>query len=427
MGKSGINTRPFKYEVGQVVQTKTGEVTVIGLIRQKQSPKERFNHKYIQYRCNLDGYEGEILEANLEKGGGCLVCGQSRVVSGFNDVATLHHDKVKFFYNEEDAALFKLTSSRYADFKCQSCGGKIPHRNVSSMLKREIILCPLCSDKTMSFGEKMMWSILRHLNIEFLHNSTLDWSCGKRYDFVLINKNTIIEMDGMQHSIKSFSIEGADSIEEVKANDKYKEDLALSNGIEHYVHIDTKESEFSLIQERILNSELKNIIDLSKVDWNVIKENMIKPIGATCLELWNNGMKSTIDIANKLNIGVDSVRSYMKKYAEIGKCDYDAKQARISYKAPEEINYFKQKKVICLNNLYIFDRMIYASRWCDNKKIVEVCKGRKKHAGRMPGSGEKLAWQYLDDYLKEHPEIRDKERFIKEHTLPPIPKENRRF
>ena len=79
---------------------------------------------------------------------------------------------------------------------------------------------------------------------------------------------------------------------------------------------------------------------------------MIKPIGAVCLELWNNGMKSTKDIANKLNIGIGSVRECMKKYAEIGKCDYNAEQAKISYKPPEEINYFRQRKVICLNNLY---------------------------------------------------------------------------
>lgn len=37
MSRSGINTRPFEYEVGEIIQIKTSNVTVTGLIRRKNN------------------------------------------------------------------------------------------------------------------------------------------------------------------------------------------------------------------------------------------------------------------------------------------------------------------------------------------------------------------------------------------------------
>lgn len=428
MSKVGINTKPFKCKVGDVIKTNSGEVTVLELSRGFLTPKQRWSNKIIKYRCNKCGFIDSKFENVLLKGSGCKVCGRSRVVAGRNDLATTNPEYVHILYNPEDATKYAITSDKKVDFKCENCGSKIPQKYIST-IQRGIILCPLCKDKILSLGEKIMWAILKRINIDFLHDSSTDYSKGKRYDFILPKYKTIIEIDGIQHSTKPFVINGerTKSIEEIQANDNYKEQLALENGIENYIHIDTKESDYNLIIQRIKDN-LNNIIPINNLDWNLIKLDTIKPTEAYCLDLWNKGMKSTIDISNELNLGIDIVRNTLKKYAELGKCDYNAENARhLINKSPEERKYNNTKSVICLNNLYIFDRMIWASRWCGTKKVFDNCKGVRQYAGNHPLTGEKLQWQYLNDYFNNHPEIEDKEKFLKEHIQLPIPKGDGKF
>ena len=57
----------------------------------------------------------------------------------------------------------------------------------------------------------------------------------------------------------------------------------------------------------------------------------------------------------------------------------------------------KPIKVKCINTNVIFDSIKSASEWCDLKtgsNITEVCNGKRKHAGKHPITGEKLAWEY---------------------------------
>ena len=89
----------------------------------------------------------------LQKGSGCKVCGRSRVVSGFNDIATLYPEYIHIFYNPEDATKYSLHSSKKADLKCECCGAKIPQVTITTIKAKGIILCPLCKDKTLSLGE----------------------------------------------------------------------------------------------------------------------------------------------------------------------------------------------------------------------------------------------------------------------------------
>ena len=203
--------------------------------------------------------------------------------------------------------------------------------------------------------------------------------------------------------------------------------MAVKNGIQHYIHIDTREGSYNLIIKRIQN-QLKDLLPLSRVNWGEIRKETIKPIGKRCLDLWNDGIKSTIDISKQLNINIDSVRKCLKQYASIGMCDYDPCDARrLLHKPPEKREYTTTKAVICLNNLFVFDRMVWASRWCGTKQVVNNCKGRRQHAGRHPETGEQLQWQYLEEYYQYHPEIKDREVFYKEHVQQPIPRGNNKF
>ena len=60
------------------------------------------------------------------------------------------------------------------------------------------------------------------------------------------------------------------------------------------------------------------------------------------------------------------------------------------------------RKVILLNTNEIFDTIISASIAYSTHKqsISAVCRGVKKSAGKHPETGEKLVWQYLEDYEK---------------------------
>ncbi len=429
MSIEGINTRPFIYKIGDIVETNSGSVTIIDMYRGKIMPSQKWNNKIVKFKCNKCGLIDKKVEGVLQKGSGCKVCGGSRIVSGFNDIATLHPEYVHIFYNPEDAKKYSLHSDKKADLKCECCGAKIPQVTITTIETKGIILCPLCKDKTLSLGEKIMWAILNYLKIDFIYDNTTEFSNGRRYDFYIPKNNLIIEMDGMQHSIKPFCINGhvSKTIEEIQKIDQIKEELAIKNGIQHYIHIDTKEGNYNLIIERIQN-QLKDLLPLSKVNWGEIRKETIKPIGKRCLDLWNNGIKSTVDISKQLNINIDSVRKCLKQYASIDMCDYDPYDARrLVHKPPEKREYTTIKAVICLNNLFIFDRMVWASRWCGTKQVVNNCKGRRQHAGWHPETGEQLQWQYLEEYYQCHPEIKDREIFYKEHVQQPIPRGNKKF
>ena len=414
MSKKNINTKPFKYSIGERVKTKTGEIEIIQQLRLPYSPNKNINGKFYKYRCCKDGYEDIIYESSLNKKVGCKVCGKSRLVVGYNDIATILPEKIKAIANIEDAYNNTISSNKCIDFKCEKCGCIIAHKPISTTLKKEVILCPICDISTCSFGERFMWSLLYFNNIKFWHDCSFKWSNGKRYDFYLPDFSLIIEMNGEQHYLKPFNKNK--TVMDEQANDFYKQQLAKNNGIEYYYQFDCKENNINIVIERILATDFLMKINLTEVDWLLIKNNVCNPIDKQCLSLWNSGTKSTIKIGKILSIDCSTVRNILKKYSQIGECDYDANKARkLSYSNPKERHYANTKSVICLDNLYIFERMAYASEWCGSKKIYKCCKGKALSAGRDPVTHSKLHWQYLNNYLSEHSEITDTELFIKQH------------
>ena len=59
------------------------------------------------------------------------------------------------------------------------------------------------------------------------------------------------------------------------------------------------------------------------------------------------------------------------------------------------------KRVICLNNLKVFDSPDLASIWCGATalKIKNCCRNAANNAGNNPMTNELLTWAYYDDYL----------------------------
>ena len=77
----------------------------------------------------------------------------------------------------------------------------------------------------------------------------------------------------------------------------------------------------------------------------------------------------------------------------------DEKQERIKN---AQLKY-NEKRVICLNNLKIFDSPKFALQWCRTTSIDLIrmcCRGEIKTAGEDKNTHEKLKWMYYEDYLK---------------------------
>lgn len=308
----------FHYEIGQIVETKTGKIQVTGLFR-KRTGKQKDIRKYIEYKCLIDGYKNEISEESLDDGYGCSVCGGKHLVKGKNDIATVFPQKVNWLMNPNDAYEYTYGSQKYVDFKCQKCGEKIPHKIIKNMINQDFCLCIKCKENAISKNEKIVWSLLRQLGVDFVHDSTIVWSHGKRYDFYIKSLSMIIETHGIQHyKDKCWN----QSLKQTQYNDAQKEKIAKDNNIQHYIILDCRTGEFEDIKREILNSELKNLFNLENINWKDILTDLSTPIGEECLKLWNNGIHKISEISSLLNVGKPFVKNSLKVYSELGKCDY---------------------------------------------------------------------------------------------------------
>ena len=67
------------------------------------------------------------------------------------------------------------------------------------------------------------------------------------------------------------------------------------------------------------------------------------------------------------------------------------------------------KSIICITTNKIFDNASKASRFYNmkrgNDKILKVCKGERKCAGKDPLTGEKLVWRFYNQITHEVMEV----------------------
>lgn len=239
--------------------------------------------------------------------------------------------------------------------------------------------CPRCSDG-MSFSEKFVYEMLCQLGCDFIHDRTVDWSENKRYDFYIPSISLIIETNGIQHYSSSFArlndnTRNARTLEEEIANDKNKKELAIINGVKHYIELDCRKSDLDYIKSSILDSELSMLFDLSNINW-------VKCLSATttsnvvlCANLWNDGMKNTKDISDHTGIHISSVISNLKKAAKSGLCDYV-----INYKK----NQSRYKRVLCVETQKTYECIsrVKDDGYC-NTNVSNCCNGKRETAHGM--------------------------------------------
>lgn len=273
------------------------------------------------YICNKCGYSGEITKSNLTQGKGCSCCNGKTVAEGINDIPTTAPEMVKYFQGGYDEAkLYTKGSSKRIIPICPDCK-KIKDKDMKIItLYSQGMGCD-CGDGT-SFPEKIMISLLKSLNLDYIKEYSPNWIKPKRYDFLITNKNIIIEMDGALH-YKDNPYNG-EKLEKTKNSDMLKDFMAIKNGYK-IIRIDCRYSGFEYIKKNILQSQLNEIYELNEIDWGIIHENSLSNLAKMVCDYRKNTSEKTSDIASKFNIAICSTINYLKLGNDFGWCEYDPK------------------------------------------------------------------------------------------------------
>ncbi|WP_283695808.1 hypothetical protein [Clostridium perfringens] len=286
----------------------------------------------IKVRHNKCGYEWKTRPSHLLRGCGCPVCSNPpKVVKlGINTIWDTDRWMCDLGVNEEDAKKYGKGSHKKITVKCPDCGRK-KKISISDIYTRKSISCS-CGDGK-SYPEKFVFNLLEQLEVDFETEYKPKWIDNKRYDFYISKSNIIIEAHGCQHYNGSFKrIKSTKrknrTLEEEQQNDKYKREVALSNGIKYYIELDCRESNLEWIKNSILNSELANLFDLNNINWNKCAEFANKNIVKEVCDYWNNRRdnETTSNMGEKFKLSKSTIQNYLKKGIKLGWCDYDAKE-----------------------------------------------------------------------------------------------------
>lgn len=249
----------------------------------------------------------------------CPICNGNRVVKGINDLWTTHPDIAKLLKNPEDGYKYSKGSQTKCTFTCPNCKAESSKKINKIVLGQTI--CTECSDG-MSFPERIMFNLLKTLNVNFEKEKIFIWATNKRYDFYLPDYNCIIEMHGGQHYKSGFNISNR-SLNEEQKNDLIKEKLAKKNGILHYIVIDSRRSTVEYIKNSIIDSELFDILNMKidNIDWYKCGlksyKNMIKVI----CDKYNEG-KTINQIMKELKLSEYKVKKYLQLGTKLNYCTY---------------------------------------------------------------------------------------------------------
>lgn len=312
----------MEYNVGDVIKDDKRDLTIIDKRRIKRS-------WYYKYKCNICGYEcedgyrgGKPIEARWYKAyeienakKGCACCSHSIVVPHINSIRALRPDLSIYFMNDDDIK-YAPQSGIKIDVRCPDCG-YIKENQTISILNNYGFSCPICST-SVPIGERIICSLLESINIDFKKEYQFDNS-DKRYDFYIESLDTIIEVNGRQHYQE---VSGNFGVRDELVNDEFKYEFAMSKGISNYIVIDARESDFDYIKQSIVSSHLSDIIDISFVDWNFIREsiNQNGKIKEMC-EYWEDNTDATIvDMERRFHYSEKMIYDYLKIGYKFGWC-----------------------------------------------------------------------------------------------------------
>ena len=380
---------PFKYEIGQHISNENEDYIILDReYRDVTDKKGVTTQRWYYIKCNKCGKESWREEIRINHNFGCGVCKGIETLPGYNDIATKASWMIKYFPGGEDEArLYTPNSNKKVIVICPDCGRR-KKIIIGNIYKRHGIQC-VCGDK-MSYPNKFLFSFFEQLNAKFTPEKTFEWSENRRYDdYVLLpNGETLIcENHGGFHYFENNYKTSKISLEEQQEIDKFKQEIALKNGITYYVQLDCRYSDKDWIRKSIENSMLADLFDLSKVDFNECNLFATKNLAKTvCDYRHDNPEVLDIDIAKHFNIGINATRTYLLKGDKLGWCKYNRQDER-KRKAKNSIHKRNASKPLYCVELdkYYHDAGLFVEVYSNETgqelqywAVSEACRGKKK-------------------------------------------------
>ena len=390
------HTSDFKVGMGEIFD----DITVIDReyrIRKHSNGKSIINEKWYKYRCNKCGWnEGWVVESSLLKKVGCACCSNRTVVENINSIWVTDRWMCSLGLSEEDAKTHTRSSGDKVFVVCPKCNKK-KEITIYNIYNYKSIWCS-CSDKR-SYPEKFMMSVLDQLDVEYqtqyqpeyLNRLEEDgkWS-QKKSDFYLPEYRLIIETDGkLNHEGGIVHSKSKKPLEYYIEVDNWKDEQHLLHGLKT-IRINCFESNMEYIKNSILNSELINFGDFSKVSWLKCEEFALCNLVKSVCDYWNDkkDWETTADLEKIFKVDKTTIVRYLNKGRELGWCDYNGKEELKKDKR-------RNKKVVAmydLNNNFIMEESsaVKLKERClkelninlNTSNISEVCSGKQKaHKG----------------------------------------------
>ena len=295
-----------------------------------------------------------IKPCHFVRGDRCPVCANKTIIKGINDIATTHPQFIKYFKYPDDATKYSIHSGKYTWFICPDCG-KEKYTSADIAFQYNHYTCSSCGDGV-SYANKFIYCLLKQLQDKnhFIMRTeeTFEWSKNidqdivKRvYDFYVNNgDDIIIEAHGYQHYEKhGFEYRGGRTLEEEQANDLFKYNLAINNGIknENYIVIDCRKSDLDFIKQTIMSSSLPMILNFSEddVDWNQCGHFALSNLVVKTCELWKSGIQDLRILSNKVGVAHSTISTYLKRGDKLGLITYESKT---------------NKPIMCIDNNFVF-------------------------------------------------------------------------
>ena len=193
----------------------------------------------------------------------------------------------------------------------------------------------------------------------------------------------IIETHGLQHYSDKELFNNKHKYTE-RENDKYKRELAIQNGVQNYIELDCRYSDFKYIKNSILNSEMDNLFNLSLIDWELLSKECLKSKVIEVCDIYNSGIRSTVEIAKMLGLDSSTIADYLRRCDNAGLCKYLPNEWRI-------------RKIICVDTGKIYETLKAVGEDGFNTSQVSECCNHKEGVCTAGGYN----WCFLDEYNPE--------------------------
>ena len=309
----------------------------------EEHEEHRFNCRSVGvYKCKICGelhfFKNQDFKTQLK------ICKNScngvkrgrsvNVIVGYNNIGIIAPKYVEYFINKEDA--INTVGSQYkVQLKCPRCGKIKTDKIMIGTLIKNGFSCEFCGDG-ISYPEKIMALILETLGIKYERQCKFDdYNC--KYDFHLINSDTIIEVHGGQHYKDGRGY--MKTYEKEHENDLYKYDLAVLNCYEYnknYFVIDARHSNIEHMRNSIRQCKFFKQFNLDNIDWQEIDVQAQDSLKIEICEYWKqykekNPSLTIFEFINilELKIGLTTIRSYLNWGNENGFCEYNGEEERL--------------------------------------------------------------------------------------------------